>query len=119
MHQTMTNQAVIGQTWSNQPAFWAGLDERREMLNTQIPTRALQGKTPVEAYPVAAHSGRATDLSGKRTCSIWIGFTAIWRKKGGFDRCVPMDTSSWEGITIPWDDVMRAAPLRSPSSRKP
>jgi hypothetical protein len=39
--------------------LWAGLDERREVLNTQLPTRALDGQAPLEAYPQATHSGRA------------------------------------------------------------
>jgi hypothetical protein len=57
-HQTMTNQALTGQSWSDQAELWAGLDERREMLNTRFPTRALSGQAPLEVYPGAAHSGR-------------------------------------------------------------
>jgi transposase InsO family protein len=57
-HQTMTNQALIGQTWADQAELWAGLDGRREVLNTQLPTRALAGQAPLVAYPGAERSGR-------------------------------------------------------------
>jgi hypothetical protein len=52
----MTNQALIGQTWRDQTELWAGLDARRQMLNTQLPTRALNGEAPLEAYPGATSS---------------------------------------------------------------
>lgn len=57
-HQTMTSQALIGQTWEDQTQLWAGLDDRREVLNTQLPTQVLDGKAPLEAYPHGRHSGR-------------------------------------------------------------
>jgi transposase InsO family protein len=57
-HQTMTNQALIGQTWEDQAELWAGLDERREVLNSQFPTRVLDDRAPLDAYPQATHSGR-------------------------------------------------------------
>jgi hypothetical protein len=57
-HQTMTWQALLGQTWTDQAALWSGLDERREVLNTILPTRAL-GQPPLTAYPTAQHSGRS------------------------------------------------------------
>jgi transposase len=56
-HQTMTWQALLGQTWTDQAALWSGLDQRREVLNTILPTRAL-GQPPLTAYPTAEHSGR-------------------------------------------------------------
>lgn len=58
-HQTMTSQALAGQTWTGQSELWAGLDERREVLNTELPTRALAGQAPLDAYPQATHSGRS------------------------------------------------------------
>jgi hypothetical protein len=57
-HQTMTLQALLGQHWPNQTALWAGLDARRTMLNQYIPSRSLDGRAPLQAYPEAAHSGR-------------------------------------------------------------
>jgi hypothetical protein len=58
MHQTMTLQALLGQSWSDPIALWAGLDARRGMLNTYIPCRTLGAQAPLEAYPQAGHSGR-------------------------------------------------------------
>ena len=54
----MTQQALLGQRWSDQPALWAGLDARRTMLNQHIPSGVLQDHAPLQAYPEAAHSGR-------------------------------------------------------------
>jgi hypothetical protein len=58
-HQTMTNQALVGQSWPNQHTLWAGLDERRTVLNHALPIRALHQQAPLQAYPEAAFSGRA------------------------------------------------------------
>ena len=59
MHQTMTAQALLGQTYPSHAALWAGLDERRQVLNHHLPSRALAHQTPLEAYPRAIHSGRS------------------------------------------------------------
>src|SRR6266849_9097381 len=58
-HQTMTAQALLGQTYSSPDALWAGLDERRQVLNHHLPSRALAHQAPLEAYPHAIHSGRS------------------------------------------------------------
>lgn len=58
-HQTMTAQALLGQTYTSHTDLWASLDERREVLNRYLPTRALAHKPPLEAYPGAIHSGRS------------------------------------------------------------
>src|SRR6266566_948347 len=58
-HQTMTAQALLGQTYRSHADLWAGLDERREVLNQHLPSRALAYQAPLEAYPQAMHSGRA------------------------------------------------------------
>src|SRR6266571_2830145 len=57
-HQTMTAQALLGQTYSSHADLWAGLDERRAVLNQHFPSRALSHQAPLEAYPHAMHSGR-------------------------------------------------------------
>jgi transposase InsO family protein len=57
-HQTMTAQALLGQTYPSHADLWAGLDERREVLNQYLPSRALSHKAPLQAYPHAIHSGR-------------------------------------------------------------
>jgi transposase InsO family protein len=58
-HQTMTAQALLGQTYPSHTALWAGLDERRQVLNHHLPSRALAHQTPLQAYPGAIHSGRS------------------------------------------------------------
>jgi transposase InsO family protein len=58
VHQTMTLQALLGQSWPDGTALWAGLDVRRSMLNAHIPCRMLSGRAPLQAYPEAGHSGR-------------------------------------------------------------
>ena len=58
VHQTMTLQALLGQSWPDPVALWAGLDARRTMLNVHIPCRTLGAQAPLEAYPQAGHSGR-------------------------------------------------------------
>jgi transposase InsO family protein len=58
IHQTMTAQALLGQTYASHADLWAGLDERRAVLNQHLPSRALAHKAPLEAYPHAKHSGR-------------------------------------------------------------
>ncbi len=58
-HQTMTAQALLGQTYPSHATLWAGLDERRQVLNHHLPSRALDGKSPLAAYPEAIHSGRS------------------------------------------------------------
>jgi hypothetical protein len=58
VHQTMTLQALLGQSWPDPVALWAGLDARRTMLNEHIPCRTLGGRAPLQAYPEARHTGR-------------------------------------------------------------
>jgi transposase len=58
LHQTMTLQALLGQSWPDPVAVWAGLDARRTMLNEHIPCRMLAGQARLEAYPEARHTGR-------------------------------------------------------------
>ncbi len=58
-HQTMTAQALLGQTYMSHADLWAGLDERREVLNRHLPSRVLSHRPPLEAYPQAIHSGRS------------------------------------------------------------
>ncbi len=58
-HQTMTAQALLGQTYPSPAALWASLDERRQVLNRHLPSRALAHQAPLEAYPQAMHSGRS------------------------------------------------------------
>jgi hypothetical protein len=58
MHQTITGQALLGQSYTDQARLWAALDARRAVLNTALPTRAVADQPPLTAYPAAVHSGR-------------------------------------------------------------
>jgi transposase InsO family protein len=58
-HQTMTSQALLGQTYASPDGLWAGLDQRRAVLNQFLPIRALHRQAPLQAYPQAVFSGRA------------------------------------------------------------
>jgi hypothetical protein len=64
-HQTLFAQALAGQVWSGEEHLWRGLDERREMLNTALPTRALLNQAPFSAYSDA----RSTDRSYRPECA--------------------------------------------------
>jgi len=58
VHQTLTVQTVLGQSWPDGTAVSAGLDARRSMRNAQIPCRMLSGRASLQAYPEAGHTGR-------------------------------------------------------------
>jgi hypothetical protein len=45
----MTAQALLGQTYTSHTDLWASLDERREVLNHHLPSRALSHKPPLAA----------------------------------------------------------------------
>lgn len=57
-HQTIDNQALKGTVCSSTEVLWQKMDERREALNYRLPTRALNGQAPLEAFPDAIWSGR-------------------------------------------------------------
>ena len=57
-HQTIYQQAIAGQTFVDNDGIQQRLTDRRHFLNHDFPTRALAGRSPLEAYPDAEHSGR-------------------------------------------------------------
>lgn len=57
-HQTVTQQAIDGQTFADDAALQQALDDRLDFLNCHFPTRSLGGQPPLVAYPEAQHSGR-------------------------------------------------------------
>jgi transposase InsO family protein len=57
-HQTMTAQALLGQSLANQPAIQAALDNRLDFLANRFPSRSLGYQPPLVAHPEAIHSGR-------------------------------------------------------------
>jgi len=57
-HQTVAQQAIAGQTFTDGAALQASLSERLDFLNTRFPSRSLAGQAPLVAHPEAQHSGR-------------------------------------------------------------
>ena len=57
-HQTLYRQAIAGQTFTDGDALQRRLTERRKFLNEDFPSRTLEHRSPMDAYPEAQHSGR-------------------------------------------------------------
>jgi len=57
-HQTMEQQAVTGQTFTDGSALQQSLSDRLDFLNLRFPSRSLGGRPPLVAFPEARHSGR-------------------------------------------------------------
>ncbi|NIS83482.1 MAG: hypothetical protein GTO14_25540, partial [Anaerolineales bacterium] len=57
-HQTVAQQAIVGQTFADGPALQQSLSDRLQFLNCHFPSRALGGQPPLMACPDAHHSGR-------------------------------------------------------------
>jgi hypothetical protein len=57
-HQTVFQQAIVGQQLGDGAALRASLEDRLIFLNTRYPSRSLAGQPPLVAHPEAAHSGR-------------------------------------------------------------
>ena len=58
MHQTVTQQAIAGQTFVDGAMLQESLSDRLDFLNHCFPSRSLGGRPPLMAYPDAQHSGR-------------------------------------------------------------
>ena len=57
-HQTVTQQAIAGQVFTDGVMLQKSLSERIDFLNLRFPSRSLGGQPPLLAYPDAQHSGR-------------------------------------------------------------
>ena len=57
-HQTMNQQAVAGQAFTDGSALQRSLSDRLNFLNLRFPSRSLGGQPPLVACPEAQHSGR-------------------------------------------------------------
>jgi hypothetical protein len=57
-HQTMEQQAVAGQTFSDPLALHKHLSDRQDFLNRRYPSRSLNGQAPLEAFPEAKYTQR-------------------------------------------------------------
>jgi hypothetical protein len=66
-HQTMTQQAVVGQAFADGSALQQNLTDRLDFLNSRFPSPALDGQPPLIAYPEARHSGRSYRLEWEET----------------------------------------------------
>ncbi|MEO0332393.1 MAG: DDE-type integrase/transposase/recombinase [Bacteroidota bacterium] len=58
MHQTIENQVIGTQAFTSLAALQQRTDERRKLLNYQIPSVSTANKPPLKAHPQARHSGR-------------------------------------------------------------
>ena len=67
-HQTMTQQALVGQTFANQADLQKALTGRVLFLNTDYPSRSLHGQPPLSAFPQARQSPRPYRLEWEREC---------------------------------------------------
>jgi len=67
-HQTVTQQALLGQTFRQAIDLQQALTTRLHFLNTAYPSRALQGQAPLVAWPQAQHSPRPYRLEWEREC---------------------------------------------------
>lgn len=57
-HQTVSQQAIAGQHFSNEVTLRESLAARLDFLNRRYPSRSLAGQPPLSAHPEARHSGR-------------------------------------------------------------
>jgi len=58
LHQTIVQQAIAGQEFTDGQALQQRLTDRLDFLNLHLPCRTLGGQPPLVAYPQARHSGR-------------------------------------------------------------
>jgi hypothetical protein len=57
-HQTVSQQAIAGQKFSDEVTLRESLAARLDFLNQRYPSRSLAGQPPLIAHPEARHSGR-------------------------------------------------------------
>jgi len=57
-HQTIAGQAFEGQTFADIATLQRSLQSRMLFLNLEYPTRSLEARPPLQAFPQARHSGR-------------------------------------------------------------
>jgi transposase len=62
LHQTLTQQAIVGQAFTVNDALQQSLTDRLDFLNHHLPCRSLAGQPPLVACPEAQHSGRSYRL---------------------------------------------------------
>lgn len=62
-HQTISLQAIYGQTYEQEGNLQNHLQKRLEFLNHDFPSTALGGKAPLQAFTQAKHSGRTYQVN--------------------------------------------------------
>ena len=67
-HQTITQQALLGQTFADQADLQKALTGRILFLNTDYPSRSLHGQAPLSVFPQARQSSRPYHLEWEREC---------------------------------------------------
>ena len=65
-HQTITNQAILGQTFTSAADLQKMLTGRISFLNLDYPSRSLHGQTPLAAYPQAKQTRRPYRLESEK-----------------------------------------------------
>jgi hypothetical protein len=65
-HRTVTQQAVLGQTFADQADLQKMLTDRINFLNCDYPSRTLQGQPPMTAYPQAKQTARPFRLEWEK-----------------------------------------------------
>ena len=66
MHQLLTQQAVLGQSFQDIAQLQTQLNARIYFLNQDYPSRSLQGQPPLSAYPQATHTRRSYRLEWEK-----------------------------------------------------
>jgi hypothetical protein len=57
-HQTINQQAIVGQTFDDGQTLQQSLHDRLDFLNSRFPSRSLDHQPPLVAHPEARHSGQ-------------------------------------------------------------
>lgn len=65
-HQIMMQQAVVGQTFTQAAELQTLLTDRLRFLNTDYPSRSLQGQPPLSVYPQAQQTQRPYRLEWEK-----------------------------------------------------
>ena len=66
MHQLITQQALMGQSFQNVSQLQNQLTGRINFLNQDYPSRSLQGQSPLSAFPQATHPRRPYRLEREK-----------------------------------------------------
>ena len=105
-HQTMDAHVTYGQTWADLQPLWQGLDDRRNVLNTHLPCRPCGDLPPLQANPLARHSGRPyqpeweNDLLDMTRVGAYLT-GAYWVRQGSPNGAIGLGgTKYWVGPAI-------------------